>query len=332
MFDWSDLKYFLAVARTGSTLAAAKSLGVNQSTVHRRLQELEKRLGCQLVKRHPTGYRLTELGEQLVSHAENVEDAVAAFERRVSASSKEARGTVKVTCPAAVGARLIRSHLIEKLKMRYPTLRVEFAMSDITLDLAKGEADIAIRGKIPTDDALFGRKIADSQWAVYASRSYVARHGGIARAEDINGHAVVMFSGELRDHQSARWLKSVAPKATVAAHGSNLTALLMAVKSGAGLASMPLIVGEHEKDLVRVFGPVPEMATPFYLLMHQDMRRTPRVRAVFNFLIEQLPMIRPLLACESEQRQAGKSRPRRTAVGQRLRRPTPPPAAAGRRR
>lgn len=102
MFDWSDLKYFLAVARTGSTLAAAKSLGVNQSTVHRRLQALEKHLGCQLVKRHPTGYRLTELGGQMLGYAESIEDAAATFERRVSASSKEARGTVKVTCPAAL--------------------------------------------------------------------------------------------------------------------------------------------------------------------------------------------------------------------------------------
>ncbi|HEY7228965.1 MAG TPA: LysR family transcriptional regulator [Pseudolabrys sp.] len=300
MFDWSDLKYFLAVAKAGSTLAAAKSIGVNQSTVHRRLQELEKRLGCQLVKRHPTGYRLTEFGEEMLGYAESVEDAAVAFERHVSASSKEPRGTVKVTCPAAVGARLMRSRLIEKLRTRHPALRVEFAMSDMTLDLAKGEADIAIRAKTPTDNALFGRKIADSQWAVYASHLYVARHGSVRRAADINDHAVVMFSGELRDHQSVRWLKSVAPKATVAAHGSNLTALLMAAKSAAGLAPMPLIVGEYEKDLVRVFGPVPQMATPFYLLMHQDMRQTPRVRAVFDFVIEHLSVIRPLLNCEPE--------------------------------
>jgi DNA-binding transcriptional LysR family regulator len=303
MFDWGDLRYFLAVARAGSTLAAAKSLNVNQSTVHRRLQALEKQLGCQLVKRHPTGYRLTELGEHILGSAESVENAVAEFERRVSASSKEIKGTVKVTCPIAVGARLLRSRLVDELSRRYPALRVEFAMSDQALDLAKGEADIAIRAKTPNDDALFGRKIADSQWGVYASRSYIQRRGSIERVEEINDHAVVMFSGELRDHQSARWLKSVAPKAHIGAHSNNLTALLMAVKSGAGLAPMPLIVAEPEKDLVRLLGPVAEMATPFYLLIHQDMRRTPRVRIVFDFLIERLPVIRPLLACEPKARQ-----------------------------
>ena len=322
MFDWSDLKYFLAVARAGSTLAAAKTLNVNQSTVHRRLQELEKRLGCQLVKRHPTGYRLTELGREMLGHAETVEAATATFERRVAASSTEIKGTVKVTCPAALGARLMRSPLLDDLGRRHPGLRVEFAMSDRNLDLAKGEADIAIRAKAPSEDVLFGRKIGDSPWGIYASRAYVKRHGGIARAEHIGDHAVVMFSGELRDHASARWLNSVALKARVAAHGSNLTALLMAVKSGAGLAPLPLIVGEAESDLVRVFGPVAEIATPFYLLMHQDMRRTPRVRAVFDFLIEQLPVIRPLLS----------RAPKPAAKKPRRRRATPRPAAAAARR
>jgi DNA-binding transcriptional LysR family regulator len=88
MFDWNDLKYLLAVARAGSTLAAAKSLRVNQSTVHRRLQELEKRLGCELVKRYPTGYRLTELGEHVHAYATRVEEAVANFERSVSPPQK----------------------------------------------------------------------------------------------------------------------------------------------------------------------------------------------------------------------------------------------------
>jgi len=107
MFDWNDLKYFLAIARAGSTLAAAKSLRVNQSTVHRRLQELEKQLGFELVRRHPAGYRLTEMGEYMRAHAMRVEAVIADFARAVSAKSNETRGTLKVTCPEALGARLI---------------------------------------------------------------------------------------------------------------------------------------------------------------------------------------------------------------------------------
>lgn len=311
MFDWNDLRYFLAVARAGSTLAAGRSLGVNQSTVHRRLHELERQLGCQLVRRHPTGYRLTELGEQIRGFAERVEGSVADFERRVAAAGKDLRGTIKVTCPEALGARLIGSRLIEEFHARYPALRVEFVMSDKILNLASGDADVALRAKAPTDNALVGRAIGDSPWAIYASRAYVKRHEPVKRREDIAGHSVVMFAGELRDHHAVRWFKAVAPNAHVAARGNSLPSLLLAAKSGAGLAALPMIVGENEDGLVRVLGPIPELATPFYMLVHRDMRRTPRVRAFLDFVVEHLPAIRPLLSGAPQSRRAVKTARRR---------------------
>jgi len=101
MFDWNDLRYFIAVAREGSTIAAAGSLKVNQSTVQRRLAALEEKLGRKLVERTPTGYRLTELGEKALVHAQGVEDAVAAFERTLASSDTELAGTIRVTCSEA---------------------------------------------------------------------------------------------------------------------------------------------------------------------------------------------------------------------------------------
>jgi DNA-binding transcriptional LysR family regulator len=210
MFDWNDLRHFLAVARHGSTLAAAKALNVNQSTVHRRLDELEKRLGRQLVVRQPTGYKLTELGQNIVMYAERVEEAVQAFERRLAASDTELAGTVRVTCPEVLGLRLMRSQLIQIFNGRFPGLRVEIIVSDKYLDLAKGEADIAFRAcaPMPTDPTLFGRKIAPSPWAVYASKGYVERHGGVGQSEEINRHPVIHFEDSMRDHPAARWLHS----------------------------------------------------------------------------------------------------------------------------
>jgi DNA-binding transcriptional LysR family regulator len=105
-----------------------------------------------------------------------------------------------------------------------------------------------------------------------------------------------MFAGALSDHDAAQWLRSVAPKAHVAARADSLAALLLSVKSGAGVAPMPVIVGENEADLVRVLHIKPIISTPFHLLIHQDMRRTPRVRAFFDFIIENLDIVRPLLA------------------------------------
>lgn len=296
MFDWNDLKFFLAVARSGSTLSAAKLLRVNQSTVHRRIQELERRLGTEIVRRHPTGYRLTELGEYVLAYATQVEAAAMDFGRAVTAKSNETSGTVKVTCQEALGPRLIAARLIEKFNARYPDVRVEFVMSDTILELGTGEADIAIRAKRPEKGALVGRKIAESPWAVYASRSYVARHGRIDDPAQLDRHSVVIFSGPLRDHHAVRWIKSVAPNAHVAARANSLAALLPSVRSGAGIALMPTIVGENEKDLMRMLNLGPEMATPFYLLTHRDLRRTPRIRAFFDFIIDHLDEVRPLLS------------------------------------
>lgn len=271
-------------------------LRVNQSTVHRRIQELERQLGSELVRRRPTGYRLTELGEYVQAYAARVEAAVTDLERAISAQTNETRGTVKVTCPEALGPRLIGARLIEKFNARYPDVRIEFVMSDRILELGGGEADIAIRAKRPDEGALVGRKIANSPWAVYASRSYVARHGGIDNPAQIDRHSVVMFSGALSDHHAARWIRSAAPSAHVAARANSLAALLPSVKSGAGIALMPTIVGENERDLVRILDLGPEMATPFYLLTHRDLRRTPRIRAFFDFIIEHLDEVRPLLS------------------------------------
>jgi DNA-binding transcriptional LysR family regulator len=159
MFDWNDLRHFLAVARHGSTIAAAKALSVNQSTVHRRLDELEKRLGRQLVVRQPTGYKLTELGQDMLTYAQQVEEAVLTFERRLAASDNKLTGSIRLTCPEAVGVRLLRSPLIAKFNERYPTLRVDFVISDKLLDLTKGEADIAIRATVPYDEALLDAKL-----------------------------------------------------------------------------------------------------------------------------------------------------------------------------
>ena len=125
MFDWNDLRHFLAVARHGSTLAAAKALGVNQSTVHRRMCELERRLGRRLVERHPTGYRLTEVGEDLRPLAERMETAAQDFERRAASSDADLIGTVRVTCPETVGYRMMKTSLLDAFQesLSWPTDR-----------------------------------------------------------------------------------------------------------------------------------------------------------------------------------------------------------------
>ncbi|MDP2619039.1 MAG: LysR family transcriptional regulator [Hyphomicrobiales bacterium] len=295
MFDWSDLKYFVAIATHGSTIAAAKALGVNQSTVHRRIGELERRLGHALVRRHPSGYRLTEFGEALLPAARNVEDAVGAVERQVHSYSHQLHGVIRLTCPEPLVSRISDSTLLKLFHERYPGLRVEFVMSDTYLDLAKGEADVALRSGEPDDENLVGRKIGDSIWAVYASRDYVERHGKPQRVEDITDHAIVGFDGMLINHRAAKWFAVVAPDAKVAARNNSVLGVLHAVKSGLGVAPLPTTIADMHDDLIQVLPPVKELSRGWYLLANPDLRTTPRIRAFFDFVIEKLDLMRPIL-------------------------------------
>ena len=300
MLDWNDLRHFLAVARHGSTIAAAKALGVNQSTVHRRLCELERQLGRRLVERHPSGYRLTAVGEELRPLAERIETAVQDLERRAVSSDADLVGSVRVTCPETVGYRMMKTPLLDAFRTRYPGLRIELIMVDRVLDLVKGEADIAFRTVPPQDNALVSRKLADVPWAMFASRSYVSHHGEPERLEEINKHDVIGFGGLIAEHPAARWLRSVAPDARVAAICTTTPALLLAVKSGAGLAPLPIVVAGDEPDLVPVLGSVAALTLHFYLVFHRDMRRTPRVRAFCDFVTEEIKAFRQLLVGRTE--------------------------------
>jgi DNA-binding transcriptional LysR family regulator len=298
MFDWNDLRYFLAVARAGSTLSAAKALDVSQPTVQRRLAALEESVGRKLVERHPRGYRLTELGKALFPHAEDVERSVAALQRQLLSGGQEISGTLRVTCPEGMASRLL-APLIEAFQAKYPELRVDLIMTDRRLDLAKGEAEVAVRMHEPGDASLIARRIADSWWAVYASRSYIQRNGRPHRWEDLDHHAVVAFGGEVADNHASHWLRKAAPRARIVARGNSMLGVLAAVKSGAGLAPLPMLLGGSE-GLEPVLAPVSELGSKIYLVMHSDLRATARVRAFCDFVVAEIARFRPLLMGQPE--------------------------------
>lgn len=295
MFDWNDLRYFLAVARHGSTLAAAKALRLSQSTVHRRLAALEEQLGRRLVKRHPTGYRLTRLGAQMLPHAESVEASVASFERQFTASDPGRGGLVRISCPASAAHRLMAVRLLDKFHARHPALRAEFVMTEEFFDLAQGEVELAIWQGAPQDRTLIMRRIADVSWAVFASRAYVESHGQPGEPKEIAGHRIVEFAGPVKTHAAALWLREVAPRARIAARGNSVSEIIEAIKSGVGVGPLPIPYAKRESDLVMVVGSRPELNFPFYVVIHRDMQRVRRVRAFLDFLSDQQKLVRRAL-------------------------------------
>ncbi|MBC7578682.1 LysR family transcriptional regulator [Tardiphaga sp.] len=295
MFDWNDLKYFLAVARHRSTIAAGKSLRLSQSTVQRRLAELERAIGRPLVQRHPSGYRLTQFGEELLPLAERIEAAVTDFQRRVNDEAHDLTGVIRVTCPEPVIGRMTKSALVERFQTLHPGLRIEFVTSDRYLDLSKGEADVAFRSG-DTDDDLVGRKVADSIWAVYASQGYIDLHGKPATVNDLPNHHLVGFDQSLSAHRASVWLQAVAPESKLTARTNSVLGLIYAVKSGLGIGPLPASLGDAEPDLVRVLGPIAELSRSWRLLTHPDLRHAPRIAAFFDFILLERELVRSILA------------------------------------
>lgn len=295
MLDWNDLKYFVAVARHGSTLAAGRALQVDPSTVQRRLTALERHIGRALVQRHTNGYRLTDFGVEMLEAAQQVAQAALAFEQSLVLSRRNASGVIRLTCPEPLVNRLTNSGLLDRFHALHPGLHVEFVMSDKYIDLRTGEADVALRSGDTDDNVLVGRKVGDSLWAVYASTDYAQRNGVPACVEELAGHPLVGFEENMASHRASQWLRQVAPTATVVARNDSVLGLLLSVKAGVGIGPLPTALGDSEAELVRAFGPVPALSRDWRLLAMPEIRKTARVCAFFDFMVAEIEALKPII-------------------------------------
>ena len=257
--------------------------------------ELERRIGQALVQRHPTGYQLTEFGLALLPYAERIEQAVKAFEHHIVSAAADVSGVIRVTCPEPIVLRITQSTLLDRFYAKYPALQVHFVMSDKYVDLLKGEADVAFRSGDTDDSELVGRKIGDSLWAVYASRTYIERHGRPERLEDLAQHALVGFDDTMAKHRIAAWLQRIAPAAVLVARSNSVLGLVYSAKAGVGVAPLPTALGDSEPDLVRIIEPVAELSRIWRILTTPALRRTPRVSAFFDFIVSEIDTLRPIL-------------------------------------
>ena len=288
MLDWNDLRYFLAVARGGSTLAASRALRVSQTTVARRIAALEEALKLALFEKRPAGYALTPAGDALLAQAEAVETAADRFDSAAAATTRDLGGTVRLTAEEIFSVTLF-GPLLRELHDLHPEIVIELDSGQALRDLGAGEADIALRSTVGDQAAgLVGRRICVDDWTLYCSRDYAARHGVPGNIEELKTHAIIGGGGgNLWRHYQA-WLKQLGLEDRVAMHHATSTGLLSGVRSGFGIAVLPCVVADAEPDLVRCLPPRPGHGRILWLLTHERVRRAPRVRTVIDFLYERL--------------------------------------------
>lgn len=290
MFDWNDLKFFLAVARDGSTLAASRTLKVSQATVSRRITTLEELLGIELFARHASGYALTARGEALVPLAEGVEAEVARFAAGLAAESRRLSGAVKLTTvESAANSWVIPA--LARLRDSHPGIEVEVITADKNLDLAHGEADVAIRfGTRPEGETLIVRRLTVLEETVYANRELVTRLGRPANRADLARYPLVVDTAvRFRD-----WFEREVPDGRVVQRVNSISGVLASVKSGIGAALLPCMIGDGARSLVRLMPPIAELTTDCWLVTTDQARRQPHVRATIDAVVAHIEQVSAL--------------------------------------
>ncbi len=279
--DWGHLRFFLELARTGTLSRAAAQLGVDRNTVARRVGALEEDLGLALFERGPQGWTRTAAGDELAALASRVEEDVLAVARHADAQDRAVAGAVRLTTATHLASELLVPAL-PALRERHPALVLEIAVGQRTFDLTRREADLALRMGRPRDAGLVMRKLSDVAHGLYARRgSAAARRGAVDLAAD----PFAGFDESLAGTPQERWLARVAPDRRVVFRCNNTASLLAAARAGVGVAVLPCFVAEGDPELVRLAGPEPA-TYELWLLVHGDLRRTPRVRAVIEWVDE----------------------------------------------
>jgi DNA-binding transcriptional LysR family regulator len=285
MFAWDDARYFLALHRAGSLSAAARELKINQSTVGRRLAALEASIGARVFFRSREGYRLSPAGERLLTHVERMEEEAIAAARRLVGGENQLTGPVRITTPDVLGPRVVVP-MMTKFRARHPKIDIEVDADERVRNLAKREADLAIRGGRPTERGVVVRKLAPFVCTAYASRAYIAARG-MPRGGGFDGHDLIQYPEAMAGLRDARWLAQRAPRAHVAFRSGSTYARLHAAAAGLGIASLPCYLGDEDESLVRVVDPSDGLAYDIWLVIHQDLQSAGRVRACADHLVNE---------------------------------------------
>ncbi|HEY8926527.1 MAG TPA: LysR family transcriptional regulator [Polyangia bacterium] len=295
MLDWDDLRFFLAVARGGNLSSAARTLGVAQPTVGRRVSALQIRLGTRLFERTPEGHALTPSGRAVLRLVENVETQALAVERFATGRDVGLSGVVRLTATEWFSRQVV-APLLGRFAEKNPDILVE-VLADVRLySLARREADIALRlGAFPERDVL-RRKLARVAFGVYASPAYLSRRGSWPADGAHERHRVIeMVDARGAPFPDSAWLTALAPGARVAARTTSRDGQAALASAGLGLTTLPRHLGDHVPTLRRLSTPTTPPPRDLWLGVHRQARSTPRVRALVDFLAAELPRQRKAL-------------------------------------
>ena len=281
--EWNDFALLLALSRGGSVAAAGRLLRVDNSTISRRLAALERTLGATLLLRSGRVFRFTAEGQIAVEAASAIEGIITSTVASIRAAKTDISGIVRISTVADVVQYLMP--ILPEIAVRYPELVIELRSAVSIVDLAKGDADIAIRFAQPTNIDLIARKAVNWEFGVYASVAYAKKYGLPKTHDDLRNHRLIQYNEVLLHLPLFSWIE---PFANEGAHATRVESAQVAytmIGAGAGIGVIPCATGDASPDLVRVF-PEPVGCSVGWIVYHESARKVARVRAAVDLLIE----------------------------------------------
>lgn len=279
--EWSDFRLVLALSRGGSVAGAARILGVDSSTVSRRLAAMEQALGACLVVRGGREFALTAEGREAVAAAQSMESVVAGAASSIRAAKTEIDGLVRVSVVPSMLRTLMPLQLIAAEK--YPHLSIELTAAEQIIDLTRGEADIALRMVRPKEVDLIARQAFEIGFGVFASKAYVARYGLPVKPEELSHHRLIQYVEHMLHLPWFAWIDDYASKGAPATRVDSTEMAVGLITTGGGIGVLPCFTGESYAELVHVF-PDPIASAVGWIVYHETVRNSARIRAVVDML------------------------------------------------
>ena len=285
--DWNLIKSFVAVAETGSLSAAARQLASSQPTIGRHIAELEKALDVTLFRRGRRGYELTEAGVALLERGKEVNDSAAAFSRLALGSTEAVRGTVRIAASEVVAACVLPA-MLARLGIEEPGIEVEIVASNQVENLLRRDADLAIRMVKPAQNELIARKVADLPLTACAATAYLDRKGRPERPQDLLSHDLIGFDRDDDLIRGFEVMRLVVDRHAFRFRTDNQIVMWEAIKAGNGIGVAQKALAGREPLIELLLPDLPLPSLPMWLAMHRDVRSSPRVRRVSDFLYAEL--------------------------------------------
>jgi DNA-binding transcriptional LysR family regulator len=285
--DWTLIRSFLAVAEHKSLSAAARALGLTQPTLGRHVAALEAALGATLFTRSVHGLIATDAALDLVPHARTMAATAAALARAASGEAADDRGTVRITASEVIGAEVLPA-ILARARARHGAIAFELALSNRNENLLVREADIAVRMVRPVQRNLIARKIGDVPIQLYAHRSYAKRRGLPKTPDDLRGHDIIGYDADSWALEGFARIGLPTARDLFALRTDNDLAQLALLRAGAGIGGMQKQLATREKGLLPVLHQTIRIPLDMWLVMHEDLRTSRRVRVIYDFLAEEL--------------------------------------------